>query len=569
MNRWLCFSACILIGLAMVTCGLLVPAHLRAVDVSVVQAAGKNTIPLIDHGLALASQKKLGAARMLLEAAQSEHIPGREKLVMAIGDLAQQNPVVQVWDSDADPARLGTLVDPRLSNVTPEPFTEFIIHLDNRDRALDFLQASPNAAVQALLKFRDVTNTVLFPPSSSSSGQALDAALATCGLLMQADHFNPRLANSIYAMALQASHGESSRPLELVLMDLMSLGQRFNWGQLAVFTGKIESPEALRLQAGLIRRVEARLPVYFAAVQLSDDPAGVANYYMNFSQTGLRDLGESLQYGTGGVKRLLQSNRRLHESSFSPTIAMGYSLNAPTAALGLKFVLYLCGGFLLALGLHFARPEVPVLEQPLQVRGFHIVREILLAVGFLLVVLFLSEPFLALENQKVDLPFRLHLPTVGGALLAGKTGVKPNLMNPPILLTLLLFFALQGLLYLACIFKLAEIQRQSVPPRIKLRLLENEDHLFDAGLYLGFVGTIVSLILVSMGVIQFSLMAAYSSTSFGIVFVCIFKIFHLRPARRKMLLEAEAAESPAFYTGPTPAPTTPARSTAPTLAVHL
>jgi len=75
---------------------------------------------------------------------------------------------------------------------------------------------------------------------------------------------------------------------------------------------------------------------------------------------------------------------------------------------------------------------------------------------------------------------------------------------------------------------------------MKLKLLENEDHLFDAGLYLGFVGTIVSLILVSMGAIRFSLMAAYSSTSFGIIFVCVFKIFNLRPARRRLLLEAEA-----------------------------
>ena len=35
-------------------------------------------------------------------------------------------------------------------------------------------------------------------------------------------------------------------------------------------------------------------------------------------------------------------------------------------------------------------------------------------------------------------------------------------------------------------------------------------------------------------------MAAYSSTSFGIVFVSIFKIFNLRPLRRRLLLEAEA-----------------------------
>jgi len=116
-------------------------------------------------------------------------------------------------------------------------------------------------------------------------------------------------------------------------------------------------------------------------------------------------------------------------------------------------------------------------------------------------------------------------------------------MNQLSLLTLLLFFVLQALIYTACLVKLAEIRRQNVAPRIKLRLLENEDHLFDAGLYLGFVGTIISLILVSLGVIKPSLMAAYSSTSFGIIFVSIFKIFHLRPERRKLLMEAESASS--------------------------
>src|SRR5713101_9520780 len=109
------------------------------------------------------------------------------------------------------------------------------------------------------------------------------------------------------------------------------------------------------------------------------------------------------------------------------------------------------------------------------------------------------------------------------------------------LLTMLLFFVLQALLYVACLVKLAEIRRQKIPSRIKLRLLENEEHLFDAGLYLGFAGTIISLILVSLGVIKPSLMAAYSSTSFGIIFVSVFKIFHLRPLRRRLLMETESA----------------------------
>jgi hypothetical protein len=105
---------------------------------------------------------------------------------------------------------------------------------------------------------------------------------------------------------------------------------------------------------------------------------------------------------------------------------------------------------------------------------------------------------------------------------------------------MLLFFVLQALLYIACLVKLAEIRRQRVPARMKLKLLDNEDHLFDAGLYLGFVGTIISLILVSLGLFkQPSLMAAYSATSFGIIFVSLFKIVHLRPARRRLLMEAE------------------------------
>jgi len=220
----------------------------------------------------------------------------------------------------------------------------------------------------------------------------------------------------------------------------------------------------------------------------------------------------------------------------------------------MKWLAYLLSGFFLATALHFAKPAVSSLERPLQVRGFHVVREILFALGFLLVVLLLSEPFLAQESQKEGFSFRLHVPTTGNVVLAGFARAHPNIMNNIILLTLLLFFVLQGLIYIACLVKLAEIRRQQVPTRMKLKLLENEDHLFDAGLYLGFVGTILSLILVSMGMIKFSLMAAYSSTSFGIIFVCVFKIFNLRPARRKLILEAEVeATEPAA----TPTPVTP------------
>jgi len=227
-------------------------------------------------------------------------------------------------------------------------------------------------------------------------------------------------------------------------------------------------------------------------------------------------------------------------SSNLPPLGPDYCLRMPWFALTIKWLLYLVGGFFLAAAMHFARPAVSVLERPLQVRGFHFAREILFGLGFLLVVLLLSEPFLAQESQKGDFSLRLFPSMVGGAVPAGIAGIQQTIMNPIILLTLLVFFVLQLLIYISCLVKLAEIRRQNIQPGMKLKLLENEDHLFDAGLYLGFVGTIVSLIVASLGLVKFSLMAAYSSTSFGIIFVVIFKIFHLRPARRKLLLEAEA-----------------------------
>jgi hypothetical protein len=414
---------------------------------------------------------------------------------------------------------------------------------------LGLLSASHRASVQELLQLRLSTNTVVFPPSPSASGQALDAALSICGLLLEGSHLSSSLSNAVFTMSVSANRGNSSQPLEDLLMNLVSLGQRFNWGQLVAFVSHIDDPETLRLQTNLVRNAGRQLPVLFSAVQLSSQPALVAAYAMNFSQTGLEDLGTSLSFGAGGVNELVRRNQRMDHSAYnldgflplSPlfSAAIDFAWKDPSAALVGKLAFYLLAGFLLAAALHFARPKVSVLEQPLQVRGFHIAREVLFGLGFMLVVVLLSEPFLTQESQKVEFPFHLRLPTVGNAVAAGPSAIKPVFMNQLNLLTLLLFFVLQGLLYIGCLVKLAEIRRQKVPSRVKLRLLENEDHLFDAGLYLGFVGTIISLILVSLGVVKFSLMAAYSSTSFGIIFVSIFKICHLRPTRRKLVLESE------------------------------
>jgi hypothetical protein len=563
MSRWTWFLTCATLGLVMLVCGWLVPMHLRAVDARVIKMAGDQTPGLIARGEGLVSgEKRLEPAILLLEAARQQGVPGWEKLGVEVTNLALKG----LSAGDATPLKTEDKAA-QMENIAL-PFAEVVIRLENQQQALDALRKSFSPAVQASLLCRNLTNTVLFPPSQSDSGQAIDGALAICGLLLDQGRLSPALSNAVFKLAAQATY--DSQPFEQVLMDLLSLGERLNWSQLSLFVRNLEQPKSLRVLASSARQNEPQLPLLFSSVVLSGNPELVAGYLEKFSQTGIKDLGACLRFGAGGTDLLLRRSLRLYSpvgvariGEKSPlsvffNFALERAWHAPLQALVWKWFLYLAAGFLFAVAAHFALPAVSLLELPLQVRGFHFAREILFALGFLLVVLLLSEPFLAQDSQKMEFHFRLRLSSLGSPAPAGVASAKSSIMNQPSqILTLLLFFVLQGLIYTACLVKLAEIRRQKAPPRVKLKLLENEDHLFDAGLYLGFVGTIVSLILVSMGIVQFSLMAAYSSTSFGIVFVSIFKIFHLRPARRRMLLEAESAEPaalsqsrPAFATSP-------------------
>jgi hypothetical protein len=519
----------------MLLCGWLVPLHLRAVDATILQRAGEVGPSLADRGLALERSGNPDAARLILQAAQDEKIRWTGELASSLAAPSADEPLFPDG--------------PGVSHATP--VTTAVIKLGNRERVLAYLETTGSPAVHELLRTRDLTNTAIFPPSSSSSGQAFDAAVSICGLLLAGNDLAPGLAQAVVERAATARTRASAQPLEEILMDLLSLGQRLDWGELKSFVSGVDDPKTLALLAAQTRNAQAHLPTLFAAVTLTQRPADVIAYLDDFSQTGLADLGASLHFGKGGVDELLQRHQRLYSSpqrqrwtasgpmALFSRAAADYALRAAWFALMVKWFFYISGGFLVAAAGHFMWPALTEIEEPFRVRGFHLARELLFALGFLLVVLLLSEPFLTQESQKAEIAFRLRLPMTVAATASTAPLVKSTFMNPNSLFTLLLFFVLQGLIYCACLVKLAEIRRQRVPARVQLKLLENEEHLFDAGLYLGFAGTIVCLILVSLGSIKFSLMAAYSCTACGVIFVSIFKIFNLRPVRRQLLMQSE------------------------------
>jgi len=210
----------------------------------------------------------------------------------------------------------------------------------------------------------------------------------------------------------------------------------------------------------------------------------------------------------------------------------------PVAALGLKCLLFLAGAFCVGRAIETAAAWTEG-STSFQLVGVQWIQTSIFTIMVAGLAILFTEPFLMSETQQAKFPIRLQLPIAGSAAVSKlQTTIQP-IMETLTIAALVTFFTLQSLIYIWCLSKLGEIRRQLLSPGIKLRLLENEEHLFDAGLYLGFVGTVISLILVTVGIVEFSLMAAYSSTSFGIIFVSILKIFHLRPYRRQLIMQTE------------------------------
>ena len=102
----------------------------------------------------------------------------------------------------------------------------------------------------------------------------------------------------------------------------------------------------------------------------------------------------------------------------------------------------------------------------------------------------------------------------------------------------MIFLSLQIAIYRICVRRIRQIETGPGDPALKLKLLENEDNLFDSGLYVGIGGTAIALVLQVLGVIQPSLLAAYSSNLFGITCVAVIKIFHVRACKQRLLLPA-------------------------------
>ena len=131
----------LLLSVALLTGGLLVPAHWRGLDAVVAQSAGRNDASVPEVGQMLAGDKKLGAAHMLLAAAQAEKEPRQETLAADLTSLIRQYPQALFWGDDTRAETLfGNNFHPADQNSA---LASFIIRQENRETALTALRRSP------------------------------------------------------------------------------------------------------------------------------------------------------------------------------------------------------------------------------------------------------------------------------------------------------------------------------------------------------------------------------------------------------------------------------------------
>jgi hypothetical protein len=158
------------------------------------------------------------------------------------------------------------------------------------------------------------------------------------------------------------------------------------------------------------------------------------------------------------------------------------------------------------------------------------------------VLVITTEPFLLKAAPMSEYRVRLVLPALitSSTTAVQSTDKTITTMDASTLLSIGFFAALQVAMYFICLLKIREIARSSASPLLKLRLMENEENLFDGGLYVGIGGTATALVLQVLGVIEPNLLAAYSSNLFGITCVALVKIRSVRPYKRQLILDSQA-----------------------------
>lgn len=540
----------LLISIVLATSALLVPAHIRSVDASVVELAGARARSVEDKIWEAVNAAHVGPAQRYMQATHSRHTAQQAH----IQQLLQTNPDFAI--SGGPNHHFEAVLKQSLRRHSSDTVIPQLLPRSERAALAATLIASHNRNVVALLQIRHLSGLLRLHPASHPAGAPYDAGVLTLALLIESGQFQPAFAQQIGNLAILAAGNQPQAILacEDLIIDTLSLGRSLDYcslGSLAQLTTALSDWSQM---AALFRAQPNRIAELYTALRFSEAPAVLHAYLAEHPAVGDRDLNFALRHGPGAVSYLIHSKQTIYRANSSVATILNalapyrpesfavLTLRHHSLGLMLKFSLLFCAGLAFALAMGSAwRHSLGNIDTVSRSNPAVMVRDVLISLVVLITLWTFFEPEMLKSRESVaNTGPRIEF-AVADALQSLKSPIKTmQELNQVTLLVLVLFLIVQLVIYCFCLIKIKEVGKQSLSATMKLKLLDNEDNLFDFGLYVGLGGTVLSLILVAVGVVEASLMAAYASTLFGIIFTAILKVLHLRPYRRQLILEAGA-----------------------------
>lgn len=533
----------VVLGLALAVAGWLLPVNVKSLSPALLRAAGAGTPSLGAYGRDLVDVEKIGPAALVLAAARATEDPKAPALASALEQFAVRQPGLMAWggwDPFLDPL-FNLRADSGRRGSTP------VLTFFNTEKARGILRAylakSGSQGVQALVKLRDLTGTGRFVPATRPGGQPLDALILLTGLLYQGGHLSPSLQRELRGLAETALAQKDFGELENFFINLLSLGRRFDWAQLAELMRRTDSVRTLGEYAHLARVAPDHLPLIYAAALFSDSADRVAGYLIEYGKAGMEDLRTALTHGQGAVKQLLLRRVPINRSA-GPTLGgfAALALTHPQLFLALKYLAVIAGVWIALRGLD--RWVVGPAGAGSSTFSLGSAKSGALSILFAAIVLAVTEPFLIQAAPASEFQLRRPVLVLANIFPASDSKSTSFTMETSNVISIALFAALQVGVYLLCLAKIREIARRNVSPAVKLQLLKNDENLFDLGLYVGIGGTAAAMVLITLGLTNANLIAAFSSNLFGITCVALVKIVHVRTFQNQLTLEADHHGTP-------------------------
>ncbi len=529
----------LILGLGLLVAAWLLPVNLKSLNPALLREAGRDTPSVSGFGRELLDLDKPGPAALVLETARKVNDPGAGTLASVYEDFAKRHREMMPWGG------WDIALEPLLGDrnaATPaesQPVLSFMATTQARDNLRRYLAVSRLPGVQTLLKTAELGSTQRFVPANRPGGQPLDAVILLTAYLWQTEHLSSGLQREVRVLAETAVRSGQMGDLEDFYLDILTLGRRLNWVQLSELLRTTGTLGTVGQFAHLARIAPEHLPVIYTAALMTKSADQVAHYLIAFGQPGAEHLELALSHGRGAVEQLVQRQAPVtHASGPEFNLGAGFTLRHPELALFAKYAAFLGGVFLLLRSID-AKMFFSVesrLRGAFPRMGSGVIAAILTFIFFVF-----SEPFLLKAAPLSDYRIKLTIPVIGAlATPAASASPTSTTMDTSTIASVLVFALIQIGMYIICLTKISEVARQAVPAAIKLKLMENEENLFDGGLYIGIAGTATALVLQVLGVIDANLLAAYSSNLFGIVCVALVKIRHVRPYKRQLILEVQA-----------------------------